>query len=99
EAEAVSYTLPKEFSVIVISVRNASFLSILGKTRDVFLKKNIAYYLGKGTEIVGIVDSDLQRDSASKSLELKEEILIMLSHEEQPAVVRSEVRHVVRERH
>jgi len=87
EAEAVSYTLPKEFSVIVISVRNASFLSILGKTRDIFLNKNIAYYLGKGTEIVGIVDSDFQRDSVTKSLELKEEIFNMLSHEEQQAVV------------
>lgn len=86
EAKAVSYELPAEFTTIVISVRNASYLSILGKTKDVFQREHVAYYLGKGTEIVGIVHSDEQQQSVSKAIELKKQIIHMLSEEEQQAL-------------
>lgn len=86
EAKAVSYELPVEFTTLVISVRNASYLSILGKTKDVFQREHVAYYLGKGTEIVGIVHSDEQQQSVDRAIELKKQIIHMLSEEEQQAL-------------
>ena len=86
EAKAVSYELPNEFTVMVISVRNADDLSILGKTKEVFLREGIAYYLGKGTEIIGIIHSDRKQQSVDKVLQLKEEIIAMLTVEEQTAL-------------
>lgn len=86
EAKAVSYELPTEFTAMAISVRNASFLSILGKTRDIFLREGIAYYLGKGTEIIGIIHSDELQRSDSKAAQLKTDIIAMLSKEEQRAL-------------
>lgn len=86
EAKAVSYELPKEFSALAISVRNANYLSILGKTKDVFLREGIAYYLGKGTEIIGIVHGDNEQNSVMKALQLKEEVIGMLSKEEKTAL-------------
>src|SRR5699024_6254898 len=50
------------------------------------LKEGIAYYLGKGTEIIGIVHSDLERSSAMKTVQLKEEILNMLSEDEKQSL-------------
>ena len=86
EAKAVSYELPDEFTAIAISVSNANYLSILGKTRDVFLREGIAYYLGKGTEIIGIVHRDRDQGSTEKALQLKEEIIEMVSKEEKTAL-------------
>jgi len=86
EAKSISYDLPKQFSALAVSVRNANFLSILGKAKNIFLKEGIAYYLGKGTEIIGIVHSDLERSSAMKTVQLKEEILNMLSEDEKQSL-------------
>src|SRR5699024_7812662 len=63
EAKAVGYDIPEEFTVIAISVRGASFLSILGKAKKLFIEEKIAYYLGKGTEIIGVVHSDNEQKS------------------------------------
>src|SRR5699024_4047195 len=74
EAKAVGYDIPEEFTVIAISVRGASFLSILGKAKKLFIEEKIAYYLGKGTEIIGVVHSDNEQKSLVKTRKLQEKI-------------------------
>jgi len=64
-ASIVSYEVPEQFTVIVASVKDPNHLAILVKIKNLFLQGNIAYYLGKGTEIVGIVDGN-QEQSAKK---------------------------------
>ena len=86
EAKAVGYEMPKEFTVIAISVRGASFLSILGKAKKLFIEEKIAYYLGKGTEIIGIVHSDNEQKSLIKTEKLQEKLMTMLSDEEKGAL-------------
>jgi len=86
EAKAVGYELPKEFTAIAISVRGASFLSILGKAKKLFIEEKIAYYLGKGTEIIGIVHSDNEQKSPVKTRKLQERLMAMLSDEEKDAL-------------
>ena len=86
EAKAVGYDIPEEFTVIAISVRGASFLSILGKAKKLFIEEKIAYYLGKGTEIIGVVHSDNEQKSLVKTRKLQEKLMTMLSDEEKGAL-------------
>lgn len=86
EAKAVGYEIPKEFTAIAISVRGASFLSILGKAKKLFIEEKIAYYLGKGTEIIGVVHSDYEQKSLGKTRKLHEKLITMLSEEEKDAL-------------
>lgn len=86
EAKAVGYEIPEEFTVIAISVRGASFLSILGKAKKLFIEEKIAYYLGKGTEIIGVVHSDNEQKSLVKTRKLQEKLMTMLSDEEKGAL-------------
>jgi len=59
EANLASFHLPNEFSIAVISVKEANFIYVLNKMKQVFLEKNVSFYLGKGTEIVGLIDNDI----------------------------------------
>jgi len=51
----VSYTIPSHFSVLIASVKDPNYISILTTMKHKMMEDNIAYYLGSGTEIIGII--------------------------------------------
>src|SRR5690625_4975936 len=55
-ANIASYEIPDQYTVVVASVQKLNYLSVLGKIKNLFIKQDVASYLGKGTEIVCIVD-------------------------------------------
>lgn len=85
-ANVASYEMPDRFTVMIASVKDPSFLSILDKIKDLFVKEKIAYYLGKGTEIVGIVDGITRNDSQKKTAQLKEQLKKILTEDERKAI-------------
>src|SRR5699024_9659618 len=85
-ASIVSYEVPEQFTVIVASVKDPNHLAILVKIKNLFLQGNIAYYLGKGTEIVGIVDGNQEQSSKNRAESIKTQIVEALTKEEQEAL-------------
>lgn len=88
EASLVNITLPSRFTVIIGSVTDPKYLYLLDKIKQVFIQtelSKIAYYLGKGTEIVGIVygGSREVNDAINKATKVIEEIKLSLTSEEQ----------------
>ncbi len=58
EANLASFPLPDNFSVMVASIKEPNFIYILNKLKKLFTKNNVSFYLGKGTEIVGLIDHE-----------------------------------------
>lgn len=67
-AKQANYTLPTQFSVVILSVRNAKYLYVLDKVKEMFASMNIVYYLGKGTEIIGVFHGDDTKESNEKDI-------------------------------
>ncbi|MBO1001188.1 PucR family transcriptional regulator [Pseudogracilibacillus auburnensis] len=82
EANLVSYTLPNEFTVFAASVKDPNYLFLLKKMKKIFKDAEIACYLGKGTEIIGIVHSDYSEQSMQKSMKLVKTVKERLSEKE-----------------
>lgn len=59
EAKLASFHLPTQFSIVVVSVKEANYIYVLSKMKQFFLENNVSFYLGKGTEIVGLIDYDM----------------------------------------
>lgn len=81
EARRVNLSIPEQFTVVVGSVTDALYLDLLEKVKNVFVETKLAkieYYLGKGTEIVGIVYGDTE-----KATRVIDEIKLSLSTKEQ----------------
>lgn len=85
-ANIASYQVPKQFTIIIASIKDPEFLSILNTIKTIFIKEEIAFYLGKGTEIVGIVDGTREVSSVQKTDNIKQELLANLSEDEKKAV-------------
>lgn len=85
-ANIASYQVPKQFTIIIASIKDPEFLPILNTIKTIFIKEEIAFYLGKGTEIVGIVDGTREVSSVQKTDNLKQELLENLSEKEKNAV-------------
>ena len=86
-ANIASYKIPEQFTVIVASVKEPTSLSILDKIKDTFIEEEIAYYLGKGTEIVGIVDGKTRTTSKERVSSLDEQLQQLLTEKEKSAVI------------
>jgi len=85
-AKLAQYTLPSDFTVIVLFVKDAEKLYLLDKIKSIFERDEIGYYLGKGTEIIGLVNNGEQEDSSVQLTHLIEEIKDTLSSEEVEAL-------------
>src|SRR5690625_2415732 len=85
-AKQADYSLPSEFSVVVLSVRQAKVLYVLDEIKTIFKALNIVYYLGKGTEIIGLVHGDDDSDSRQKVDQLLEQLQQQISKEETNAL-------------
>lgn len=88
EASLVNLSLPKQFTVIIGSITDPSYLYLLDKIKQIFTQTplaEIAYYLGKGTEIVGIVygDEREKNNALNKATQVIEEVKLSLTAEEQ----------------
>lgn len=88
EAKVVNLALPERFTVIIGSVTDPLYLYLLDKIKQIFIKTNLSkieYYLGKGTEIVGIVYGEKQtaNNAFEKATALIEEVKLSLTDEEQ----------------
>lgn len=66
EADIVSYTIPNDFTVLIASIKDPNYLYVLKKIKTFFTAEGIAFYLGKGTEIVGIIHGTKIEDPAKK---------------------------------
>src|SRR5699024_11131226 len=86
EAKAVGYVISEQFTVIAISVRGVSFLSILGQVTHLYLEEHNPDYLVKRTEIIGVVHSDNEQKALVKTRKLQEKLMTMLSDEEKGAL-------------
>jgi len=58
EANIASFPLPENFSIMVASIREPNYIYILNKLKQLFTKENVSFHLGKGTEIICIIDFD-----------------------------------------
>lgn len=102
EAKLVNLALPERFTVIIGSVTDPLYLYLLDKIKQIFVKSNLSkieYYLGKGTEIVGIVYGENQtvNNAFEKATALIEEIKLSLTDKEQEVLyigVGNEYNHV-----
>lgn len=88
EAKVVNLALPERFTVIIGSVTDPLYLYLLDKIKQIFIKTNLSKiecYLGKGTEIVGIVYGEKQtaNNAFEKATALIEEVKLSLTDEEQ----------------
>lgn len=70
-AKLAAYPIPKAFNVIVYSVLDARYVHILEKIKVTLVKQGYAFYLGKGTEIIGIIHGE-----DTKSTHVKTEQII-----------------------
>ncbi|MEI3606227.1 helix-turn-helix domain-containing protein [Pseudogracilibacillus sp. SE30717A] len=82
----VSYTVPDQFTVLVTSIIETEYLNILEKIKEIFIQEEIGYYLGKGTEIVGIIDGTKHHPASDKVIRIQERIEKTLTKQEQNAV-------------
>ncbi len=82
----VSYSVPDRFTVIVASVKETEYLNILEKIKDIFIQEEMGYYLGMGTEIVGIINGTKQNRVAEKVTQVQELIEKALTKPEKKAV-------------
>ncbi len=85
-AKMISFPVAKQFTVIVYSVKDARYVHVLEKMRTYFVTHHISYYLGKGTEIVGIVGTDATGNVHDKTNQMIQEISADLSREEMAAI-------------
>lgn len=85
-AKMVSYQLPEEFTVLVYSVKDARFVYVLEKIKVLFSKHNISFYLGKGTEIVGIIQGNERQQSMNRTEDFIHRISTMLTKDENSAL-------------
>src|SRR5699024_8908729 len=69
-AKLVNFDVPDTFTVLVYSVNNTDYYDVLEKIRLELRQERIAYYFGKGTEIIGIID-----DRGKHPLEKAKEIM------------------------
>ena len=86
EASIASYVLPNEFTVLVASVKDPTLLHLLGKMKELFDTFQISYYLGKGTDIVGIIHGDERISSSDRVKRLLDEIEKSLTSKEKIAL-------------
>src|SRR5699024_614400 len=86
EAKRLSFQPPKACTVIVYSVRDAQLVYVLEKIKAYFNRVGITYYLGKGTEIIGLVDSHELREEDEQADIVLEQIQQLLTTEENAAV-------------
>lgn len=77
-----SIQLPEQFNVMIGSIKDPTYLQILTKLKEIFIEEQVAFYLGKGTEIVGIVGGSKNSHPEEKSFEIIEKIHAKLADEE-----------------
>lgn len=86
EAKRFSMYFPKQYSVLVYSVRNAEYVYVLDKIKAYFSRMGITYYLGKGTEIIGLIGADSRAKQEQETALLMEQVNNLLSDTELHAV-------------
>lgn len=86
EANIASYTLPENFIVVVASIKDSNYLYVLDKVKELFIHKGISFYLGKGTDIVGVVSGDDMKLVIRKSNKFISDLQKTLSQKEQAAI-------------
>lgn len=86
EAKRFSMYFPKQYNVLVYSVRNAEYVYVLDKIKAYFSRTGITYYLGKGTEIIGLIGADSQTKQEQATALLMEQVNHLLSETELNAV-------------
>src|SRR5690625_1631961 len=68
-AKQANYELPTQLSVVILSVRKANHLYVLDKIKELFKSMGIVYYLGKGTEIIGIFHGEDEQSLGERVVE------------------------------
>lgn len=62
EANLLSIPLPERFSVCVMSIKESDYVFVLNKLKQFLLKEHTLFYLGKGSEIVCLIDLKKYKD-------------------------------------
>src|SRR5690625_1834690 len=86
-AKLTNYSLPQHFSTIILSVKEAAYLYLFEKVKTIFSKLNIIYYLGKGTEIIGLVQTDEQLKQQERIAKFFSELDQVCTEEESKALL------------
>lgn len=84
-AKLVNFDVPDTFTVLVYSVNNTDYYDVLEKIRLELRQERIAYYFGKGTEIIGIID-DRGKHPLEKAKEIMYAIHGKISQKENAAI-------------
>lgn len=80
--KVAAFQIPETFNVMVGSIKDPAYLPTLEKLKELFIKEQVTYYLGKGTEIVGIIGGSKRFNPEEKSFELIDKIYEKLTDEE-----------------
>lgn len=85
-ATELAFPVSKLNQVIVYSVKDARLVHVLEKIKTCFKQRKMPYYLGKGTEIIGLNRADDRGTGQSQAAHLIEELKETLTVEEKEAV-------------
>lgn len=85
-AKMISWPVPEEFTVIAYSIKDAGFVYVLEKIKEILSEAGLALYLGKGTEIIGIVDEDNGSRSLTRTKSILQQVTNSLDERERASV-------------
>lgn len=86
KAKMASWPVPKAFTVIAYSIKNAGFVYVLEKIKHILSEAGLALYLGKGTEIIGIVDGADGEKSLARTKNILHQVTDSLNKKERESV-------------
>lgn len=66
-AKTVGFIIPKVFNVVVYSVLDARYVHLLEQVKSVLEQQGFHFYLGKGTEIIGIIHGEDRSNTQIKT--------------------------------
>src|SRR5699024_640411 len=66
-AKTVGFIIPKVFNVVVYSALDARYVHLLEQVKSVLEQQGFHFYLGKGTEIIGIIHGEDRSNTQIKT--------------------------------
>lgn len=85
-AKQIAFPIPEAAQVIIYSVKDARLVHVLETIKAYFKQVHMPYYLGKGTEIIGILVAKDVESAQQQTASLVREVRNQLTKEEYTAI-------------
>ena len=81
-AKKASYAIPEAFMILVYSIQDARFVHVLEEIQTILTGGGFSSYLGKGTEIIGIIHGETPEATREKADQLMQQVKDSLKEKE-----------------